>query len=54
MNLTLFLDADVVAVGVPFLLQWNISLGKSEKENLETDASRAQTKVRTSVSGVVC
>ena len=31
-NLTLFPEADVAAVGVPFLLQWNISLGKGERK----------------------
>ena len=28
-NLMLFPEADAAAVGVPFLLQWNISLGKA-------------------------
>ena len=32
-NLTLFPEADAAAVGVPFLLQWNISLGKAGKIN---------------------
>ena len=31
-NLTLFPEADAAAVGVPFLLQWNISLGKAGKK----------------------
>ena len=34
-NLTLFPEASFATVGVPFLLQWNISLGKAESRSMK-------------------